>query len=59
MDNGHPPWEAYRSLMLGRLIGLDNCPRVSAVGVGETWRQILAKFVLVVTRAEAKDSYGT
>ena len=45
--------------MLGRLIGLDKCPGVMPLGVGEIWRQMLAKCVLVVTGAEAKEAYGT
>ena len=41
--------------MVGRLISLDKCPKVRPVGVGETSRQTLAKCVLVVTRADAKE----
>ena len=33
MANRCSPWEAYRALMLGRLIGLDKCPGVRPVGV--------------------------
>ena len=40
--------------MSGRLIGLDKCPAVSLLGVGETWWQMLAKCVLAVTGAEEK-----
>ena len=35
MSNGRPPWAAYRALVSGHLIGLDKCPGVSTVGVGE------------------------
>ena len=35
MANRLPPWAAYRALMLGRLIGLDKCPVVRPVLVGE------------------------
>ena len=59
MANGRPPWEAYRALMLGRFIGLDKCPGVRPVGVGKTWRRMLTKYVLVVTREEAKEACGT
>ena len=59
MSNCHPYWEAYRTLMPGRLIGLNNFPGVRPVGVGETWRRILEKCVLVVTGVEAKEASGT
>ena len=36
--NRLPPWVAYRALMLGRLVGLNNFPSVRPVGVGETWQ---------------------
>ena len=49
MANGCPPWAAYRAPMLGRLIGLDKCSGVRPVSVGETWRWMLLKCVLVVT----------
>ena len=45
--------------MSGRLIGLDTCPGVRTVGVGETWRQMLANCVFVVTGAESKEACGT
>ena len=54
MANGRPPWAAYRELMLVPLIDLDKCPGVKPVGVGETWRRMLAKCVLVVTGEEVK-----
>ena len=56
MANERPPWLAYRSMMSGRLIGLDNCPGVRPVGVGETWQWILEKCVLDVTGAEANEA---
>ena len=57
--NRGPPWAAYKAVMSERLIGLDKCPVVRPVGVGETWRQILEKCVLAVTGAEAKKACGT
>ena len=48
MANGGPPWAAYSSMMLGRLFGLNKCDGVHLVGVGETWRRMLKKCVLVV-----------
>ena len=56
MTNGCPPWVTYRALMSGRLIGLGKCPGVRPVGVGETWRQMLEKCVLVVTGADSKEA---
>ena len=57
MANGRPPWVTYRALMLGRLIGLNKCPGVWPVGVGETWRRLLAKCVLSVMGEEAKEAF--
>ena len=45
--------------MSGHPIGLDKCPVVRSVGVGETWRRILAKCVLAVIGLEAKEACGT
>ena len=59
MVNGYPPWAAYRSLMLGRLIGLDKFPGVMPVCVGETLRRMLEKCMLLVTGAEAKEACRT
>ena len=42
------------ALILGKLIGLDKRPGLRLLGVGETWRRMLGKCVLVVTEAEAK-----
>ena len=59
MANGCPPWAVYRALMSGCLISLDKCPGVRPLGVGETWRQMLEKCLLVVPGAEANDACGT
>ena len=59
MANGRPPCSAYRELMLGRLIFLKKCPVVWPVGVGETWRRMLAKCVLAVTGDKAKEACNT
>ena len=53
-----PPWAAYRAIMANRLIGLDKCPGVRPVGIGEIWRRLFAKTVLVVAGAEAKEECG-
>ena len=44
--NGRPPWDAYRALMSIRLITLDKQPGVRPVGVGETWRRLMAECIL-------------
>ena len=54
MTNSHPPWAAYKALMLGRLISLENCPGIRPAGEGKTWRWMLVKCVLVVMGAKAK-----
>ena len=45
--------------MSERLIGLDKCPGVRPVGLGDTWHQMLSKFVLEVAGAEAKEACRT
>ena len=59
MVNGWPLWTAYRALMRGRLIALDKQPGIRPVGVGETWRRLMAKCLLQVTEPEAKAVCGT
>ena len=54
LGNGRPPWAAYWALMSGRLIALDKQPGIRPVGVGETWRQLMAKCLLKVAGPEAK-----
>ena len=49
ISNGRPPWAAYRAMMSGRLIVLDKSPGIRPVGIGETWRRLLAKCLLQVT----------
>ena len=40
--------------MSGRLIALDKQPGIRQVGVGETWRRLMAKCLLQVAGPEAK-----
>ena len=54
MSNRRPPWAAYRALMSGRLIALDKQPGIRPVGVGETWRRLIAMCLLKVAGPEAK-----
>ena len=59
LGNGRPPWTAYRALISGRLIALDKQAGIRPVGVGETWRQMMAKCLLRVDGPEAKAACGT
>ena len=43
LSNGRLPWAAYQATMSGRLIALDKQLGVRPVGVGETWRRLMAK----------------
>ena len=42
LSNERPPWAAYCALMSVRLIALDKSPGIRPVGIGETWRRLLA-----------------
>ena len=44
--------------MANRLIALDKCPGVRPVGIGEIWRRIFAKCVIVFAGGEAKEECG-
>ena len=59
LGNGRPPWTAYRALMSGRLIALENKPGIRPVGVGYNWRRMMAKCFLKVSGPEAKVACGT
>ena len=51
-----PPQASYRALRSGQIIGLDGCPGIRPVGVGETCWRLLEKCVLEVTGAEDKEA---
>ena len=59
LSNGQPPWAAYCTMRSGRMIALDKSPGSRPVGIGETWRRLLAKCLLWVTGQEAKAACGT
>ena len=46
-------------MMSGRMIALDKQPGIRPVGVGETWRRLMAKCLLKVAGPEAKSACGT
>ena len=54
LSNGRPPWAAYCVMMSSRLSALDKQPGIRPVGVGETWRCLMAKCLIWVTGQEAK-----
>ena len=53
LANHNLPWAAYWLFMSDHIIVLDKIPGVGLVGLGETWSQNFAKFVLKVTGYEA------
>ena len=59
LGNGRPPWVAYRALMSGRIIALDNQPGIRPVGVGETWHRMMTKCLLKVAGPEANTACVT
>ena len=58
LANCTPPWAAYRAIMANRLVALDKCPGVRPVGIGEIWRRLFAKTVLILAGNEAKEVCG-
>ena len=58
LSNGRPPWAAYRAMMSIRLIILDKQPGIRSVGVGESWRRMMAKCLLPVMGQEVKAACG-
>ena len=52
LANGSPPWAAYCTFMLVRLIALEEKPGVRPVGVGETWRHLFANTMIKATGTE-------
>ena len=56
LSNGRPQWAAYSAMIYSRLIALDKSPGIRPVGIGETWRHLLAKCVLQVMGQQAKSS---
>jgi hypothetical protein len=58
MANELPPWAAYRAMIASRCVALDKCPGVRPVGIGEIWRRLQAKCLLLAAGEEAKDACG-
>jgi hypothetical protein len=49
----NPPWAAYRALVACRLVALDKSPGTRPVGIGEIYRRLWAKCILVVAGSQA------
>ena len=58
MAHSSPPWASYSALMACRLVALDKRPGVCPVGIGETLRRALAKFVMRAPGEQAKTACG-
>uniref|UniRef100_A0A1X7UCH9 Reverse transcriptase domain-containing protein n=1 Tax=Amphimedon queenslandica TaxID=400682 RepID=A0A1X7UCH9_AMPQE len=59
MCNSLVPWKKIRYLMANRLIALDMCPEVCPIGIGESFRRLIGKAVIMVTRFDAEDMCGS
>ena len=59
LSNERPSCAVYRAMMSGRLIALNKSPGIRPVGIGETWRHLLAKCLLQVSGQETKAACGT
>ena len=40
LSNGYPHWASYRAMMYCREIGLDKCPGVRPIGIGDIFRRL-------------------
>ena len=56
--NNFSPWAVTQALLTNRLMALEKCLSIRPIGIGEIWRRLLAKCVLKVASAEAKDTCG-
>ena len=59
LTNDCPPWAAYRAITWSRLVGLENCPGVQPIGIGDILRRLLCKTLLIVVGKEATRACGT
>ena len=58
LSNGYPPWASYRVMMYCRDIGLDKCPGVRPIGIGDIFRRLCCKIVLLLTKGQATKACG-
>ena len=59
LSNESPSWASYRALISNHLVALDKCPGVRPVGIGESWRRLMAKCVLAVGGESVKNACGS
>ena len=59
LANDYPPWASYRAMTWSRLVGLDKCPGVRPIGIGDILRRLFAKVLLIVVGKEATRACGT
>ena len=59
LANGYPHWAAYRAMMWSRLVGLDKCPGVRPIGIGDILRRLVCKVLLIVVENETTRACGT
>jgi len=52
------PWAAYQALITGHLLALDKNPGARPIGIGDTWRRVLAKSILQVAGPVATEACG-
>jgi len=57
--NIFPPWAAYHAAVSGCLIGLDKCPGVQPVGIGELLMWLCSKLVIHVAGKDVTQSCST
>ena len=58
LGNESPPWAAYRALMACRLVALDKEPGTRPVGIGEIFRRLLAKAIVLTAGSHATTACG-
>jgi hypothetical protein len=59
LANTHPPWAAYRSIMMSnRLVALDKMPGTRPVGIGEVYCRLWAQCLLKVIGHQATTACG-
>jgi hypothetical protein len=59
LSNETPPFAAFRAALANRLIAMDKSPGVRPVGIGDVWRRLIAKCVLVGAGHSATTSCGS
>ena len=58
LANTAPTWAAYRALMACRLVALDKLPGTRPLGIGETYRRLMAKCILQCIGDRATSACG-